>query len=304
MRIINKYRRAYSNLFRMQSLLENKLILSNLQQQALHEKEVGVTHGINADKPILVSLTTYGKKIYEVHLVIESIFQQTIRPNKIILWLSSKDFSTEALPVVLKQQMKRGLEIRFCKDIRSYKKVVYAFAEYAGYHIISIDDDIVYPLDMIERFVSEYYKCSNKIYFNRGHKMLLDKQRKRVLPYIDWCKNGYAEGSSLLNFPIGAYGIFYPAGIMNKEVLNETVFMDICPLADDVWFKAMSLLDRIECASVSQGAVNMNDFISIELNREKSLARTNVDMGANDAQIQKVFDRYGIFEILQDEAHC
>ena len=134
--------------------------------------------------------------------------------------------------------------------------------------------------------------------------MLLDKQRKRVLPYIDWCKNGYAEGSSLLNFPLGAYGIFYPAGIMNKEVLNETVFMDICPLADDVWFKAMSLLDRIECASVSRGAVNMNDFISIELNREKSLARTNVDMGANDAQIQKVFDRYGIFEILQDEAHC
>lgn len=301
--MINKFRKSFSNLFRMQSLLENKLILSNLQQRALHGKEIGVTHDISADKPILVSLTTYGKKIYEVHLVIESIFQQTVRPNKVVLWLSDEYFSMETLPIVLKQQMKRGLEIRFCKDIRSYTKVLYAFAEYAGYHIISIDDDIVYPFDMIERFVAAYRQDSRKIYFNKGHRMLMDGREKRMRPYIDWCKEGYTEGSSLLNLPLGVYGIFYPDGLMNKEVLNKAVFMDICPLADDIWFKAMSLLDRIECASVSQGAVNMNDFISIELNREKSLARTNVDMGANDSQIQKVFNRYGIFEILRDETH-
>ena len=298
---IDKFRKAFSNLFRIPSLIENKLILSDLQQKSLFSKEEGITHDISADKPIVVSLTTYGRKIYEVHMVIESIFQQTILPNKIVLWLSDKEFSIETLPIVLKRQMKRGLEIRFCKDIRSYKKVVYSFVEYGGCHIVSIDDDMAYPFDMIERFITAYRQNSNKIYFNKGHKMLLDSPKKRMLPYIEWCRSGNIEGSSLFNFPIGAYGIFYPDGSMNKEVVNESVFMDICPTADDVWFKAMSLINKIECASVSRGTVNMNNFVSIELNREKSLARTNVDLGANDIQIQKVFDHYGIFDILRNE---
>lgn len=220
-----------------------------------------------------------------------------------MLWLSEKNFSIETLPVVLKHQMERGLEIRLCKDVRSYTKVVYAFKEFAGYHIISIDDDIVYPFDMIERFVTAYRKNNCRVYFNKGHEMLLDKTKKRMLPYIEWCRAGEAKGESLLYLPLGVYGIFYPDGIMPQEVTNEKVFMDICPMADDVWFKAMTLKEGIECASVDKGGSYMNNFISIELNREKSLARTNVDQGANDWQIQKVFDQYGLFDILNNETH-
>lgn len=301
--IIDKFRVAFSNAFRMQTLIENKLIVSVLQQKALCSHENGIVETLCTDKPIVVSLTTYGKKIHEVYLVIESIFQQTLKPNKIVLWLSEKDFSIETLPVVLKRQMERGLEIRLCKDVRSYTKVVYAFKEFAGCHIISIDDDIVYPFDMIEQFVTAYRKNNRSVLFNKGHEMLLDKTKKCMLPYIEWCRAGEAKGKSLLYLPLGVYGIFYPDGIMSQEVTNEKVFMDICPMADDVWFKAMTLKEGIECASVDKGGSYMNNFISIELNREKALARTNVDLGANDWQIQKVFDLYGLFDMLNNEKH-
>ena len=299
--IVDKFRVAFSNVFRMQTLIENKLIVSALQQKALYSHENGTVESLSVDKPIVVSLTSYGKKIHEVYLVVESIFQQTVKANKIVLWLSEKDFSIETLPIVLKRQMERGLEIRLCKDVRSYTKVIYAFKEYAGCHIISVDDDMVYPFDMIEQFVEAYQKNQRRVYFNKGHKMLLHKSKKSMLPYIEWCRAGEAQGSSLFYLPLGVYGIFYPDGIMKQEVLNEKVFLDICPTADDVWFKAMTLMNRIECASVDKGGDYMNNFISIELNREKSLARTNVDLGANDSQIQKVFNHYNLFDILNEE---
>lgn len=303
--MISKIRKAFSNAFRMQSIIENKLVLSTLKQSALlsSSAKVGVENELISDKPIVVSLTTYGKKIHEVYLVIESIFQQTVRPNKVILWLSDKHFSLDNIPVVLRRQMERGLEIRFCNDVRSYTKVIYAFEEFPNAHVISVDDDIVYPFDMIESFLCAYKNNPNRIYFNRGHRMLFDKKNQKMFPYLDWCKAGYAKDSSILNLPLGVYGIFYPASIINKEVLNKSVFLDICPMADDVWFKAMSLINGVECSAVSDGAVNMNDFISIELDREKALARTNVDLGANDWQIQKVFERYNLFEVIRNETN-
>lgn len=176
--IVNKFRVAFSNAFRMQTLIENKLIVSALQQKALYSHENGTVESLSVDKPIVVSLTSYGKKIHEVYLVVESIFQQTVKANKIVLWLSEKDFSIETLPIVLKRQMERGLEIRLCKDVRSYTKVIYAFKEYAGCHIISVDDDMVYPFDMIEQFVEAYQKNQRRVYFNKGHKMLLHKSKK------------------------------------------------------------------------------------------------------------------------------
>lgn len=300
--IISKLRKSISNLFRLETILENKIILNNLKCYSLNSFEIGVSNVIHVDKPIMVSLTTYGKKIHEVYLVIESIFQQTLKANKIVLWLSEKDFSDEALPILLKKQKKRGLEIRYCEDLRSYTKVIYSFEEFKGYHIVSIDDDVVYPVDMIERFVECYKRNNNKIYFNKGHRMLYNKTQNKMEPYSLWVKDSDLTGSSFEYLPLGVYGIFYPDGILNKEVFNKEVFISKCPMADDIWFKAMSLLNNVECEVVERGAVNVNNFISIEVNRECSLARTNVDKCANDWQIKNIFEHYNLYKYFSDES--
>lgn len=301
--IVSKLRKSISNLFRLETILENKIILNNLKTYSLNSCEIGVSNVMHIDKPIIVSLTTYGKKIYEVYLVIESIFQQTLKANKVVLWLSEKDFSDETLPLLLKKQKERGLDIRYCKDLRSYTKVIYSFEEFKGCHIVSVDDDIVYPVDMLERFVECYKRNKNRIYFNKGHRMLYNRAQNKMEPYLLWVKNGYAAGSSVEYLPLGVYGIFYPDGILNDEVFNQDVFINKCPMADDVWFKAMSLLNNVECEVVERGAVNMNNFISIELNRESALARTNVDKYANDWQIKNIFEHYNLYKYFSDESY-
>ena len=134
--------------------------------------------------------------------------------------------------------------------------------------------------------------------------MIYDKKKDKMRPYIEWVQKSNIKGSSLYYLPLGVYGIFYPEGILNKDVLNQELFLKLCPTADDIWFKAMSMLEGIECEVVQPGSVNVNDFISIELNRERSLARINVDEKANDFQIQKVFEYYNIFKFFNHEKSC
>src|SRR5690554_7292875 len=73
------------------------------------------------DKEVILSLTTYNKRIFDVALTIESLFQQTIKANRIILWLAEDEFMGRDLPVKLTKLIDRGLEIRYCEDLKSYR---------------------------------------------------------------------------------------------------------------------------------------------------------------------------------------
>lgn len=77
---------------------------------------------------VIVSLTTFPARINKVYITIETIFQQETLPNRIILWLANKQFprGLYALPQRLLNMQQKGLEIRFCEDIRSYKKYYYS----------------------------------------------------------------------------------------------------------------------------------------------------------------------------------
>jgi len=86
------------------------------------------TSGVTIDKrtPLLiVSLTTIPERIDRVYLAIETLLQQSVKPDYLILWLSESDFSDEYLKSTnhatrrLLNQKNRGLKIELCKDIRS-----------------------------------------------------------------------------------------------------------------------------------------------------------------------------------------
>ena len=74
---------------------------------------------------LIVSITTYGRRVHQVYLTLESIANQTCKPNKVILWLDENEFSKDSLPLSLKKLCKRGLIVRFCPNYKSYKKLVW-----------------------------------------------------------------------------------------------------------------------------------------------------------------------------------
>lgn len=259
-----------------------------------HSVETGVTDYRYCDSNITVSLTTYGRRFYSVHTTIESIMQQTMKPNKIVLWLD-KSFEKMQMPIVLKNQEKRGLEIRFCEDIKSYKKLIPTLSLYPNDTIITCDDDVIYSPDMIENLTREYLVNPSKkiIYANVCHKIKLSSSGC-LLSYAKWEHNTSDEVASKYIFPVGVGGVLYPPKSLYHDVNNINKFMELSPFGDDIWFKAMGYLNGYICKKVKTPSENSVDYLENIDFRDSGLAQLNNIQNHNDSQINNVFNEYKI----------
>ena len=268
----------------------------HLENYALNSNAPGISGEKYCDNEIIVSLTTYGRRFYEVYLAIESIMQQSMKPNRIILWLGYELQNTE-IPLVLKNQQKRGLEIKYCKDIKAYTKFIPTLKEYPSAIIITIDDDHLYHFDLIENLVNAYRKNPKLIHCAKMHRMKL-LGNKKLEKYSKW-EIGYGSYDvSPLNFLTGIGGVLYPPHCFNEEVLNESVFMDICQYADDIWFNAMALLNGIKIQKIFTHNINGNEHLRNMNAQYTSLSQINLDKKMNDIQLKAVFDRYNLYDYL------
>ena len=95
------------------------------------------------EEKLIVSLTTYPQRISDIDVVLYSLLIQTIKPDKIILWLSEEEFPNKLndVPLHILRFLDFGVEIEFCDNIRSYKKLVYALNKYPNDLIVTADDD-------------------------------------------------------------------------------------------------------------------------------------------------------------------
>ena len=269
-----------------------------LEQNILHSQESGITDEKYCDHDIIVSLTTYSKRIYDVHLTIESIMEQTMKANRIILWLDYS-FEKQPLPKALQLLQKRGLEIEYCKDIRSYKKLIPALKKYPDDAIITIDDDLIYEFDLLEKLIMAYQQTPSYIYCNRHHVMQLNEQGK-LLPYLQWQWESNDMEANIMNFPTTGAGTLFPPHSLDEEVFNESVFSEICKYADDVWFKAMAMKKGTLSKKVYTHNPKGIEYFENEEVQDIALWRINTQ-GAmlNDRQIEAVFTKYNLYQLLK-----
>ena len=266
----------------------------HFEDSALNSKMRGVNDSDLFDgKRVIVSLTTYGKRFYDVYLTIESIMQQTVKPNRIVLWLQ-EDWRHKEIPILLQKQVERGLEIDFNKDIKSYKKLIPALKKYPDDIIITIDDDTIFASDMLENLLLSYKKFPQYIHTNRAHLIkLLDNGMPDKYTKWEWETN--RVGASPLVFPTGGGGTLYPPHSLRDAVFHEDAFMLLCPNADDIWFKAMSLIQGTLCYKV----MTHDPYIFFSLkNQDIALKNYNVHKGGNDVQLNNVLSTYHLFELL------
>lgn len=269
-----------------------------LINQALNSEKQGVSDTKYCKNEIIVSLTTYSKRLYDVAATIESIMQGSLKPNHIILWLGEENKDV-ILPKILQNQQKRGLEISYCRDIRSYTKLIPTLRKYPKACIITIDDDALYHYDLVEKLVNEHCQYPNHIIANRIHRVKLDKNGF-PLKYIKWTWNDTVTDDSPLNFLTGVGGVLYPPQSLHPEVFNESVFLDICKYADDIWFYAMALKAGTRIKKCYTHNKKGEDYLLNEELQDTGLYNTNVGMsGKNDEQFISVFERYGLWECLK-----
>ena len=93
---------------------------------------------------ITASLTSYPERMYDVHFTIYSLITQKFKPDEILLWLSEEEFPKleNDIPKKVLDMKKFGLTIKWCKNIRSNKKLIFSLKQYP--HDIIIKQMMIY----------------------------------------------------------------------------------------------------------------------------------------------------------------
>ena len=233
---------------------------------------------------LIVSLTSYSKRFSTLELTLKRILQQTVTADEIILWIAHSDF--KYLPQSVLNLQYSGLKIKLTKDIGSYKKLIPALREYPESFIITLDDDGMYPLDIVEKLTSNY-RHNKEVICNRAHIIRLN-ELGYPLPYTQWQHQLQNEVTGPLVFATTGGGTLYPPGSLHPEVLNEEKFLALAPKADDVWFYWMTRMG----GSVIRRAGEPWSFMTWEGSQEEALYYYN-GSGGNDCQVLSMTYQYG-----------
>jgi hypothetical protein len=238
--------------------------------------------------PLLVSLTSFGPRFATLHLTIESLLDQTLVPDAVILWIAEQEL--ELLPSRVRALEKRGLTIRGCPDIRSYKKLVFARDQYPEAAIATADDDLFYPRTWLQTLVEGFDPADHAIVCYRAHRIgVLDDGR--LAPYLSWeldVQDERARIPSVDIMPTTGHGVLYPPECFAPDVNNRQLFEQLSPTGDDLWFYWMSRLAGWKYKKVGGPA----QWIDWPTSRTDSLMQENW-AGGNDRQIRSLEAKYG-----------
>ena len=255
------------------------------------------TTKIKRNPELVVSLTTTPERVHTVHLTIESIFQQSEQPDKVILWLDDDNFDEKSIPSTLRKMQARGLDIRFCEDVKSYKKLIFTYEQCPEANIVTADDDLVYPNRWLEKLYKHHLKNPSCVVCHRAHWITLDNDGA-ILPYPKWDREIELTEPSYNVFPTGSGGVLYPPGSINELITDKEQFFQFAPSNDDFWFKAMTMLNGRKSSCIGSGMMADNAVVEIRGTQESALWVQNVANDRNSGY-EAVFPHFDLVKMFE-----
>lgn len=260
----------------------------------ISKKEYGLNTCVKRRNKIIISLTTIPSRVKTLPLCIESLLRQTMKPDKIILWISKEEFESFNFVNELLQQKNRGLEICYCDDdLKSHKKYYYTMKKYPNDIIITVDDDVYYPEDLVENLMKQYKKEESKncvICYTAIE--ITFKNNTQVDKYINWKQiSPNTHNPSYLLLAVGIGGILYPPNCLNKDVFDKEKINTLSLYASDLWLKVMELLNNTKVKTVDKYS---RMWIDIPDTQREALWKYNIVRHKNDKQLKLLLNEYNI----------
>lgn len=241
---------------------------------------------------LIVSLTSYGERLSDLKYTLYSLVTQTVKPEKIIVWLAYG----EIVPNEIKIFEKFGVEFDFCEDLKSYKKLIPSIQKYPHKFIVTADDDLFYRKNWLEEIWNCHLRYPTDKITHIAHRMVFDTNN--ILQNYNFWEKAVSKTEGCL-FPTGGGGTLYLPGENYEDICKSEIFMKLCPKADDVWFFFMGFLKQEKVRLVSKPH-NKLKYVDIYkeygLNGRYSLQSENVGENLNDQQIRNVMNYYKILD--------
>lgn len=240
------------------------------------------------EKRLIVSLTTYPRRIHLIPQVLESIYKQTRKADEIVLWLAEEQFPgrEEEFPEDVRNLvLENRLTIRWCDDLKPHKKYFYALQEYSDDLVVTLDDDLLYSPYMLSSLYASYLLYPECVSTVRAHLVMLDEQNQ-IMPYNAWIQEtDYCiHKPSMQLMATGGAGVLHPPGLFRKEFFDAEAIRENCLWADDLWLKAMQLVSGVPVVVARQ----FESLRYLPGSQDEALQTRNVQHGQNDVQLANI----------------
>ena len=252
---------------------------------------------------VIVSLTTIPERIDRVYLAIETLLKQSVKPDRLILWVKKKDFNSKTLynknrhTRKLVNQKKRGLQIEFCEDLYSYSIIIHTLEKYPNAIIVTADDDLYYKKQWLKELYESYVSSLEYVHCHMA-RYIIKSSEDSLKTLTEWSKDAdKLMNPSINNFPYTGAGCLFPPGSLHSEVFNKKIFLEISPHCDDAWLKAMTIMKNVKSKQVNPISSTLRIIPGTTI---RTLVSINLGKGQFDVQIKKIFTKYNLFKYLDD----
>ena len=184
---------------------------------------------------------------------------------------------------------RRGLEIRGCNDLRSYKKLVPALEAFPEAFIVTADDDLEFARDWLETLIDGVSPTDRSIVCHRAHRILHGNDC-RFANYLDWefdVQDALARAPSMDLIATTGAGALFPPRALPEFATDRSLFERLCPDGDDIWFWWCARMARTPTRKI--GAVNR--LLAWRGTQQSSLWQSN-RFGGNDRMIRGLSDEF------------
>lgn len=234
--------------------------------------------------PVIVSLTTIPFRLNRVFVTVRSILNQSQKPSKIILWLH--DSLRNKVPKSLKKLEGDIFSVQFTPLNSSHVKLVPTIAKYPDQVIVTCDDDLMYDENWLKGLYEQHLKHPSAIIAHKVRQIQFDENQK-PLTYGKWKLSDSNKPETFL--ALGSSGILYPVNCFIDQVVDDELYMKLAPKADDLWFKAMTILSNRTIVTTDFEPENTYPRMATQ---KVSLKKQNIGQNKNNQQWEALVDYF------------
>jgi hypothetical protein len=234
--------------------------------------------------PLTVSLTSIPSRLDKIHITLRSVLTQSCPPQKVVLWLFEGE--KDSVPESLKKLTGDVFDIKYSSLDCPHLKLVESLKNFPNDIIVTCDDDVIYHKDWLKTLYNQHLKTPGHIIAHKVRQIQYN-EKKELLSYKNWKLNDYSKPESFL--AIGSEGVLYPPNSLSPLTTRQDLFEKLAPKADDLWFKAMTMLMNTQISLVES---KIPQPIPVLGTQSISLKKVNVDNNFNVIQWEQLTEYF------------
>lgn len=240
----------------------------------------------------IVSLTSHTKSRLEQlpKMLFNSILRYNKSNFKVVLTLYKDDvhYITENLQALIDNDV---IELIMAEEnLRSHLKYFYVMQKYRNLPIITIDDDIVYPVKMFDYMLDEYHKTPSVVLCRSCQQFTYTDNK--INNTKQWLWNPINHISHT-NHAEGYAGILYPPNCLHitKDLIPE---IKDTIMSDDIYLSILEIRNRIKVYYLPK---MRHEFVLATKGEDSISLHPNI-IAINDSYIEKFKDVFNLAKTL------